>query len=102
MREGKFLRFLILINAKNKCIRIVGTEGSCAQYNSTEGRVNPIGVNLSGVPRGSRPLAGYKGCPQTPAGRTLHPLGKGVALKLMTMGFTPAFGLSCAPTGRQN
>src|SRR5437764_1648579 len=46
----------------------------------------PIDVNLSGVPRGSRPLAGYKGCPQTPAGRTLHPLGKGVALKLTPMG----------------
>jgi len=23
----------------------------------------PIGVNLSGVPRGSRPLVGFKGCP---------------------------------------
>src|SRR5437763_11844635 len=29
------------------------------------------------------------GTPQTPAGRTLHPLGKGVALKLMPMGDTP-------------
>src|SRR5437763_5671085 len=31
----------------------------------------------------------FLGTPQTPAGRTLHPLGKGVALKLMPMGDTP-------------
>src|SRR5437763_12306076 len=34
----------------------------------------------------------YLGTPQTPAGRTLHPLGKGVALKLMPMG-----AYRCAP-----
>ena len=36
---------------------------------------------------------GIVGTPQTPAGRTLHPLGKGVALKLMPMGDTPRQGL---------
>src|SRR5437763_15407036 len=31
----------------------------------------------------------FLGTPQTPAGGPLHPLGKGVALKLMPMGDTP-------------
>src|SRR5437763_12416720 len=73
--------------------------------------VSPRGVNLSGVPRGSRPLAGYKGSPhenlsfsraasggrkrylgtpQTPAGKDpCTRLGKGVALKLMPLGVSP-------------
>jgi len=31
----------------------------------------------------------YLGTPQTPAGGTLHPLGRGIALKLTPMGDTP-------------
>src|SRR5437763_14140850 len=70
--------------------------------------VSPIGVNLSGVPRGSRPLAGYKGCPleislflsRAAAGGAgeekkalwedpCTPLGKGFALKLTPLAVSP-------------
>src|SRR5205085_2727372 len=61
----------------------------------------PLGTpSLSFGSKREREKKRFLGTPQTPAGGPLHPLGKGVALKLMPMGDSPrGVNLSGVPRG---